>query len=77
MTNVVLITVPEPEPGTAAVLTQAGSKEPPFAYFTGGGDVNYLCGGCSFELAHGMDDGQISQFVIQCPRCEAFNRTRV
>ena len=72
--NIEMLVVEEPDPSTTAIIEISGLQP----WLTGDGDINSLCGGCGFTLAEGLDQlAQIQQVVLRCPRCSAYNRTRL
>ena len=79
MPAVVLLVVDEPDPdsGATVIYSAQDPTSPPIPLILGtGGDVALLCGDCGFHIGEDLEGGQVSQMVLQCPRCGAFNRTR-
>jgi DNA-directed RNA polymerase subunit RPC12/RpoP len=68
MTEVRLKVIPPPEEGTRAVLQ--GKSLP---IIKGPGQYTYLCGNCGAVLIEGVDEGQVRDIVIPCPRCGRYN----
>jgi len=66
VTTVKLTVIPKPAEGTRVVR----EGRPPF--FTGNGDTDLICGGCSVVLASGIINGQIRGIVFKCPECSSF-----
>jgi hypothetical protein len=68
MPEIKLKTIPQPDEGTRAVLQS--NKAP---MIRGAGEYNYLCGNCGALLVEGIEQGQIQNIVIICPRCGRYN----
>ena len=68
MPDVRLPTIPPPAEGTRAVLQ---SNKVPMV--KGPGEYNYLCGNCGAFLIEGVEEGQLHNMVIVCPRCGRYN----
>ena len=65
-----LKTIPEPEPNTRSVFVLHGL----FPAFRGQGNLDLVCGNCGQILVEGAGSGlTISNIVIRCPKCGAFN----
>lgn len=62
---------PNPLPNTRAVLEPAKNFKGPF--FSGEGDIDYICGNCDHILAEGLKEGQIRNIVVRCPNCGMYN----
>jgi hypothetical protein len=60
--------IPEPAPGTRAVLDQ---KALPVAVSSG--EVNFVCGSCGVVLIQGLVGNDFGNMVIRCPNCGKFN----
>ena len=72
--QIALEVIPEPQPGTAAVLIS--DKRGPHPVMQGGGDVNYTCGACGNTLAKQVARGLLQQMVVKCPNCSEYNLFR-
>jgi hypothetical protein len=72
--QIVMEVIPEPQPGTAAVIVPETKGR--YALFQGVGDVDYTCGTCQNILGKGLHRGTIQHLVIKCPNCDAYNRER-
>ena len=71
--------VPEPEQNTASVLILTKPScvsNTPFAVMSGGGETDYVCGGCKAVLATRVNRGQIVNLVFKCLGCQSFNIVR-
>jgi len=70
--------IPEPEPGTASVLTAQADYLliNPFARMRGIGDIDYVCGACGVVLAARMNRRQLSNFFFKCGNCASYNLIR-
>ena len=68
MPDIKLQVIPQPDEGTKAVLQS--NKAP---MIRGSGEYNYQCGNCGASLIEGIDQGQIQNMVILCPRCGRYN----
>lgn len=75
MVNVSLFVVAEPSDERARMVME---QFPPTPFITGEGEVNPLCGDCSFVIAERLDDAaQVQSLTFRCPRCQAWNETRL
>ncbi len=69
--------IPEPAPGTRAVLAKGGDWTGGQALVTVTGNprpVRMLCGACGALLAEGVSPGQVRDMVLRCD-CGAYNET--
>jgi hypothetical protein len=79
MPKIQMEVIAEPEPKTASilVLSQANmASKTPYAVFSGGGETDYICGGCRTTLAAGVGRGQVINIVFKCLRCGSYNIVR-
>jgi len=75
MPDISLAIIPMPAERTRTVLRPSAQAPAPLAI--GEGDVNLLCGACSFVLAENLGvASQLQNFVLICPSCSAPNDTR-
>ena len=61
-----------PDEGTRTVLLQPESDKPD-VFIQGVGPADLLCGTCDFRLVKGIDEGQITNLVLRCPKCKSYN----
>ena len=47
-------------------------KAPPL--YTGGGDVDYVCGNCGDVVATAMEPGRLGGVEVTCRACDTINR---
>lgn len=73
MTNVVLMVVTNPDPTQQSVVSTEGLHP----VIMGEGGTNFLCGECGFTVAEAIPGAALQGFVLQCPRCNAYNQTRL
>lgn len=67
----ILKVIKRPKRKKRAVLsTKKGIRTP---VINGLGDLDLLCGKCFTLLVEGINEGQIQNVVLQCPKCRAFN----
>lgn len=79
MPKIQMEVIPEPEKDTASVLVLSGpsfASATPFAVIRGGGDTDYVCGGCRATLASQVRRGQLISMVLKCLKCDSFNVIR-
>ena len=79
MPNIQMEVIPEPKKDTAPVLvltTPNYAFAAPFAVMKGGGDTDYLCGGCRAILASQVNRGQFVGLVFKCLNCNSHNVVR-
>lgn len=62
--------IPKPKSGTRTVLEPKSNVVP---VIKGVGNLDLLCGSCGETLVDGIDEGQIRNIVIRCPKCGAYN----
>ena len=60
--------IPEPDPKKRAILAP---PKPPI--MRGNGDYTYLCGSCETVLLDHINEGQIENIVLKCPKCSKFS----
>lgn len=60
--------IPKPEPNTRTVFVTTV-----LPVIKGVGNVDLICGNCKAVLIDGINKGQISNIVIQCPICKFYN----
>lgn len=71
--------IPEPDPNTVPVLVLTKPSDvsnTPFAVISGGGETDYVCGGCKAVLASRVERGRIVNLVLKCVGCQSFNIVR-
>ena len=71
--------IPEPEKNSASVLilkTPCYISNTPFAAISGGGNTDYICGGCSAVLASQVNQGMLVSIVLKCLNCGSYNIVR-
>src|SRR5258708_3232843 len=66
-----LAVIPEPAEGTPSVLMSVGPAGMPL--FIGQGPVDFACGACGSILMAGLDLGQVTNTVLACKNCGAYN----
>lgn len=71
MSNFIMQVIPEPKPGTAAVLVLV--KKGKYASIKGQGSDSYLCGACRNVICENVDRGCIINLVFKCPNCDNYN----
>ncbi len=75
--DVTLVVIPEP-PAETTVIERTGFPPGPAFVGDGAGEVNLLCGGCGFAVAERLETvAQVQALVIKCPRCSAYNESRM
>ena len=67
----ILKVIPEPDALTRSVIHGTSDQVPPF--FTGTGNLDYLCGRCGSLLAQRVWSLSMSDIVLHCPFCKSFN----
>jgi hypothetical protein len=71
--------IPEPEPGTAAVLVLQSPQyimKDPFAVIRGESDTDYVCGCCRATIASHVERGMLVNIVLKCIACGSYNIIR-
>ncbi|AWG78435.1 hypothetical protein BJL74_22660 [Vibrio parahaemolyticus] len=78
MPKIQLSIIPEPKSNTAAVLIRQPNfaEMEPYLVMSGGGDTDYLCGGCRVVLASQISQGQVKSLVFKCGKCHSYNAVR-
>lgn len=79
MPKIQMEVIPEPAPKTASVLVLTSANmasNTPYSVMTGGGDTDYICGGCRTTLAARVNRGQVVNLVFKCLRCGSYNIVR-
>jgi DNA-directed RNA polymerase subunit RPC12/RpoP len=69
--SIVMRVIPEPSPGSRAVLIPRGSDPG----LRGGGPLSYTCGKCGTTLLKDLMFEQARNFVVKCGKCGVFNET--
>jgi hypothetical protein len=71
--------IPEPEPGTAAVIALQAPQylmKEPFAVIRGKFDTDYICGCCRVTIASCVERGMLVNIVLKCLNCGSYNIVR-
>jgi hypothetical protein len=69
--HITLTVTPEPDPGTRAVFHALGQDT--ILFRSSVSSDSYDCGQCSSLLATGIAHSQISNVVLKCASCGAYN----
>jgi hypothetical protein len=65
--------IPEPDPNTRTIFVYDGDGTVVMSGFASGLSMN--CGKCDSPLVRGLNRGQITDVVLRCKGCGAFNET--
>lgn len=79
MSKIQMEVIPEPKPGTAAILalkTPNFAMVDPYVQMHGSGDTDYICGCCREIIVAKGNRGKIINLVFKCAHCSAFNIIR-
>lgn len=79
MPKIQMEVIPEPTPGTAAIIKLARPNfalVDPYVQMRGNGDTDYVCGCCRVLILEKVERGRIINIVFKCAHCNAFNIIR-